>query len=547
MTAQNTEASQATGWAALTFSPLENPLFRSIWIGGFISNLGTVIQRTVAAWVMVTIGGTPLLVSLVHTVAVLPMMLFALLAGALADMFSRKIQMIVALIASGTIAGILWLLVVMSWLTPFSLLLCTFLLGAGMAFYIAAWQSSVYEIVSPERLSPAISLNGLSFNTARSIGPAIGAELLAVFGAGAAFLANALSFIVLIFALLRWKPAPQEQSGPREMIGGAIADGLRFVSMSPSVRGLILRGWMFGFCGTTVLSMPPLMVVELGLGPRALGGLLAGFGVGAMAGALTAARLRAVWGAERVILTSSLILAAMLAVSAFSSFYVLTLVAMTVAGAGWVLGISTFQVAVQLSCPRWVAGRTISIFNMVYFFGLAVGSATWGLVAEVWSVPNALAVSSALLFVSVMVGRLLPIVEPALETLKPIGLQPPGPIPEIDPRAGPIVVTLEYRIRQGCEQEFLAAMARLKQIRRRDGARKWRLTHDLDDPSLWVERFHSPTWSDYLRRISRRLEGDMPVFDKVESLLTCKPVYHRRVETSVGKPGSQASVDVSAS
>lgn len=547
MTAQNTKAAATPGWAALTFSPLENPLFRSIWIGGLVSNLGTVIQRTVAAWVMVTIGGTPLLVSLVHTVAVLPMMLFALLAGALADMFSRKVQMIIALIASASVATLLWLLVVMSWLTPFSLLLCTFLLGAGMAFYVAAWQSSVYEIVSPERLSPAISLNGLSFNTARSIGPAIGAELLASFGAAAAFLANALSFIVLIFALLRWKPKQEEKSGPREMIGGAIADGLRFVSMSPSVRGLILRGWMYGFCGATALSMPPLMVVELGMGPRALGGLLAGFGIGAMAGALGVARLREVWGAERVILTSSLLLAAMLAVAAFSTFYVLTLVAMTLAGAGWVLGTSTFQVAVQLSCPRWVAGRTISIFNMVFFFGLAIGSAAWGMVAEVWSVPNALAISSALLFVSVAIGRLFPIVEPTLEALQPIGKQPPEPLSQIDARAGPIVVTLEYRTREGVDEDFLAAMAQLKQIRRRDGARKWRLTRDLDDASLWVERFHSPTWSDYLRRISRRLEGDLPVYEKIESLLTGKPVYHRRVETSVGKPLSQTGVDVSVS
>lgn len=531
-------------WADQTFVPLKGKLYRAIWLAGIASNLGSVVQRIVAAWFMVVLSSSPLLVTLVHSVAVLPMILFALLAGTTADIFDKRIQMIIALSFCALMAGVMWVLTVMGWMEPWSLLLTTFLLGIGIAFYLAAWQSSVYEIVRPDELSSAISLNGLSFNFARSVGPAIGAAILVMVGVAVAFLLNALTYLILILTLISWRRGRAQRDLPRETLGGAMMDGVRFVSLSPVVRRIIVRGSIFGFAGSTLLCLPPLIVVGFGMGPRALGAILTGFGLGAMIGAVYSARLRSKIGSEGSIKLSSLSIGICLLILAFSPSIWITALVMFVAGIGWVMGITTFQVAVQMSCPRWVAGRTISIFNMGYFLGLALGSITWGAISEYASVSVALIVAGLIFFITLFAAQFFPILDKPLSDFQPIPDGKYPPIPDMHMRSGPIVVTVEYRVLPEEREAFLKAITAIKLIRTRDGARKWVLTHGIDDPELWFERFHSPTWADYLHRLSRRLTGDRASFDHLYALCATEPVYRRCVELSLDRPRNKATTFV---
>lgn len=498
------------------------------------SNLGGVVQMTAAAWYMVSLTDSTIMIALVQSAATLPLMLFALLAGAVADLFEKRLQMIVALSFCTLASAALFVMTLLEATSPMTLLLFTFLIGSGTAFYTPAWQSSVIEIVSPSELSQAVSLNSLSYNLARSTGPAIGAEILAFGGVAAAFFVNAVSYIGLIAALTLWKKPPVERPLPRESLGRAMMDGLRFVGLSPAVRRLMFRGFLFAFGGASLLALPPIMVLEIGGGPRALGALLGGFGVGAMLGALATARLRLAMTANQVEVAATIVIILAMVVMAVSGTLWLSVPAMAIAGASWVSAVSTLNVSVQTSCPRWVAGRTLSILMMTFSFGIAGGSAAAGAIAGYADVFTALLLSAAFLGVTVLLARIVPIADAHLASLEPHEVLSQDSMPQVDPRTGPVVVTIDYRVPQANAHEFMTAMFQLRRVRRRDGARRWSLTQDVDDTELWLERFHSPTWTDYLHRISRRLAADRTVYQRVLDLCSESPIRHRRLERPAG-------------
>jgi len=521
-------------WAKQTFSPLGNKVFRPIWLGSAASNLGGMIQTTAAAWYMLLLTDSPFMVALVQSAAALPLMLFALLAGAVADLFDKRVQMIVALSFCAATSFVLVVLTYMNLVSPPALLVLTFLIGAGTAFYMPAWQSSVLEIVSPEQLSQAVSLNSLNFNVARSVGPSLGAEILALAGAAAAFLANAASYVALIVGLLMWRRPVKGRPLPRESLGRAMTDGLRFVLLSPTVRKIMFRGLLFAFGGAGLMSLPPIIAQAVGGGPRALGLLLGGFGVGAMLGALLAAQLRLNMTAERLMRAATMGVVITLVALAYSQWLWVSALSIALAGVCWVLAMSTLNVSVQTSCPRWVSGRALSIFMMTFSLGIAGGAAVSGVVTGNAGLSQALLLAAAFLASTLIVGRFLPIEEGKLESLEPSRRPKQLAAADIEPQAGPVVVTADYRVPLANAQQFMAVMHALARVRRRDGARRWSLTQDIDDPEVWRERFHSPTWTDYLHRISRKLSGDDPLYRRVLELCSTEPLYHRRLERPAG-------------
>lgn len=523
-----------TSWAVQALSPLKNKTYRPIWLGGIASNLGGMIHTTAAAWYMLSLTDSPFMVALVQSAAALPLMLFALLAGALADLYDRRLQMIVALTFCTIVSAILFALTAMDTVSPLVLLFLTFLIGVGTAFYAPAWQSSVLEIVPPEELSAAISLNSLNYNIARSVGPSIGAEILTLVGVAGAFFSSAISYLGLIAGLVIWKKPRVERKLPRERLGRAMIDGLRFVALSPTVRKIMLRGFLYSFGAASLMSLPPVIAQDIGHGPRALGALLGGFGIGAMIGALLSARIREDVTAEHIEVGTTGIIALLMVGLAFSPWLWISVPIMMVAGACWVLAASTLNVALQTSCPRWVSGRTLSIFMMTFSFGIAAGAALSGFVAGIYSYSVALLLSAAFLATTLLFARFLPIDESQIESVQPLSREMRRRTPQIDPRAGPVVVTADYRVPAANAKTFMSAMYAMARVRRRDGARRWSLTQDVDDPELWIERFHSPTWADYLHRVSRKLTGDDDVYQQVSKLCRTEAVYHRRLERPAG-------------
>ena len=494
-------------------SPMRYPVFRAVWLASVLANFGALIQSVGAAWLMISIARSADMVALVQTSIALPVMLLSLVAGALADNRGRRVVMLgtqfFMLAVSAALAVLAWA----GLITPWLLLMFTFLIGCGSAFNAPAWQASVGDMVPRTELPGAVALNSVGFNIARSVGPAIGGAIVAAAGAAAAFAVNAASYVALIVVLARWHPVRTPDVLPRESLGVAMAAGIRYVSMSPAIRTVLLRSAIFGTGSSGLMALMPLVAKNLlGGGPLVYGLMLGSFGAGAVAGAFGAARLRRVSSTETIVRCACVAFAAAAAVAALSSQLPATMAGLLLAGAGWVLALATFNVAVQLSAPRWVVARALALYQMAAFGGLAAGSWLWGVVAERGSITASLLACAAVLLACAAFGAWRPLAQSRDLDLDPLRQwQEPETAVPVDARTGPVVITIEYVIRPEDELRFLAAMSERRRIRRRDGALNWRLLRDLSSPELWVERYETPTWLDYLRLNNRMTRSDAVV------------------------------------
>ncbi|KQN00325.1 MFS transporter [Sphingomonas sp. Leaf25] len=517
--------------------PLSIPIFRAIWIASMASNFGGLIQSVGASWMMTSLASSPQMIALVQASTTLPIMFFSLWAGAVADNLDRRRVM---LAAQGFMLAVSVLLAVCAWqgvLTPWLLLTFTFLIGCGTAINGPAWQASVGDMVPRSVLPSAVALNSMGFNIARSLGPAIGGAIVAAAGAAAAFLTNALSYIGLIVVLARWRPTRAPRLLPRERLGLAMAAGVRYVRMSPSIRTVLIRAALFGLAASAVPAMMPLIARDLVTGgPLTYGALLGAFGVGAVGGALGSVRLRRRWSTERIVRAAASALAAGAVVAGVSTILPLTLAALVVAGAGWVAALSTFNVTVQMAAPRWVVARALSLYQMAAFGGMAAGSWLFGSVADTHGVTLALAAAGAVQMLSVVLGLRLPLPDIETANLDPRGWETPDTQVPVEPRSGPVVVTIDYRIRPADIVAFLGVMAERRRIRRRDGAHHWALLRDLNDPELWIERYHVSTWLDYIRHNQRRTQADDANSEALRALHQgeAPPRVHRMIERQTG-------------
>lgn len=521
-------------------SPLKHPVYRSIWSASIASNLGGLIQGVGAAWMMASISQSENMVALVQASTTLPLMLFSLLSGAIADNYDRRRVMLTAQVFMFCVSVLLTLFAYFDLITPWLLLLFTFLLGSGVALNNPSWQASVGDMVPREDLAGAVSLNSVGFNITRSVGPAIGGMIVAVAGAAAAFAANALSYFTLIFALYRWKPELPKRTLPREALGRAIGAGLRYVAMSPNIGKVLFRGFVFGLTASAVLALLPVVARDLvGGGALTYGVMLGAFGAGAIAGALANSRLREALSSEDIVRCAFAGFALSSAIIGISSYAVLTSLALLVAGACWVLALSLFNTVVQLSTPRWVVGRALSLYQTATFGGMAGGSWIWGLLAESHGLTNAFFASSLLMILGVAIGLWLPMPAFASLNLDPLNRfnEPPLKL-DIRPRSGPIVVNIDYEIADEDLPEFLGLMVERRRIRIRDGARNWALMRDLENPDIWTETYHTPTWVEYVRHNQRRTKADAETTDQLLALHRGEtaPRVHRMIERQAIPP-----------
>ncbi len=505
---------------ASALSPLRIKVFRNVWIASVLGSLGWLIQSVGASWLMISIAPRADMVALVQGSVSLPIMLLALVAGAMADNYDRRKVMLGAQVFMLVVSLLLMACTLTGLITPWLLLLFTFAIGCGAAFHSPTWQASVGDMVPRSELASAVALNSMGFNMARSVGPALGGVIVAAAGAAAAFAVNAASYIALIFVLARWRSPAAASTLPREGLGLAMAAGVRYVAMSPAILRVLLRSALFGLAAGAVMALLPMVAKELLQGgPLTYGLLLGAFGLGAVGGALLSDRVRRNLSTEATVRWSSAGLALAAVVIALSSQLLLSMAALLIAGAGWLLALATFNVAVQLSAPRWVVARALSIYQMAAFSGLAAGSLLWGEVATDFSIPVALLAAAASMLACAALGWWVPLAQTEdlnLELMR-TWKEPSTAVP-IDARTGPVVVTVEYRIPEERLTEFLAAMSAWRRIRRRDGARNWRLLRDLADPLVWIERYEAPTWLEYVRHNSRMTHHDGTVPQRLLAL-----------------------------
>ena len=398
----------ATGLTApgRTLAPFRFPAFRAIWIANFASNIGSMIQSVGASWLMTDLTGSHQLISLVQASTTTPVMLLGVFAGAIADNYDRRLVMLAAqwlmLAASALLALLAW----SGGIGPYSLLGFTLLVGCGTALNGPAWQASVRQQVGPGDLSQAISLNTISFNLARSVGPALGGVLIALTSPALAFALNALSFVALIVVLLRWRP---EQPGrARQPMLASIATGIRFCLSSSPVRRVLVRGFAFGFGGVGYLALLPVVVRGRMHGSELDYGLLLGaFGLGSIMTALWVAPLRRRFGSEAVVGVSTVLFAAALFPIAAAQSLAPALAAGLVAGGSWVAALTSLNVAMQLRSPEAILGRCLAIYQSVTFGGMALGAYALGVLADLIGVPGAIRLAAVLLLVLAPVLRWL--------------------------------------------------------------------------------------------------------------------------------------------
>lgn len=502
------------------FAPLEVAVFRRFWLANIASNFGGLVQAVGAAWMMTLISDSDALVALVQASTTLPIMAFSLIAGAVADSFDRRRVMLASQVFMLVVSIVLTAFAFLDWLNAWLLLAFTFLIGCGMAFNNPAWQASVRDFVGKDLLPGAVLLNGIGFNVTRSVAPAIGGTIVAVAGASVAFLVNAVSYLGLIFAVWSWRGPEPGGEKRREPLRSAVLSGFRYISLSPNLMRIYLRGFVFGLTGVIVLALLPLIARDMLAGDSLTFGLLLGaFGFGAVIGGLSSARLSQVLSSEGMVRLSFVTMAAATAVISLSVWLALTMLAVAFAGAAWVQALALFNTSVQLSTPRWVVGRALSFYQMCTFGGMALGSWLWGSLVESLSIVEALQLAAACTLIGVAVGFRWAVPARIERDLEPLDRWQEPPVGlDILPRSGPVSVAVEYLINEADVPAFKELMYERRRIRRRDGARQWTLLRNMEQVNQWIERFELPTWADYVRFHARTTQEDGRVGERVRAL-----------------------------
>ncbi len=502
------------------FAPFGSPIFRSLWLATLLSNLGSLVQAVAAGWTMTTLTSSEQMVALVTASTTLPIMALSLLAGVLADNYDRRRIMLVAQVLMLTVSVGLTLATWLGMLTPWMLLTFTFLIGCGAALHNPSWQASIGDIVPREQVPAAVMANSMSFNLMRSIGPALGGFIIVIAGAAAAFAFNSISYVALILVLLLWKRPPLDNTLPREPFTQAATAGIRYVGLSPNLLRIILRGFMFGLTAVSVLALLPLVAKDLLSGSASTYGILLGcFGVGAVIGALTNASTRARFNTETIVRGAFVFMALGILLLSTGHSKSLSGLALLLCGACWMTTNSLLNVSLQLSTPRWVVGRALSFYMMSNAFGMVAGSWLWGLLAESQGLQLALVASAAALIVGALIGYKLPLPEYDRLNLEPLNefIEPTLAV-QLKQRTGPIMITVEFDIAEEDIPVFHRAMAQQRRVRIRDGARRWSLLRDLEQPNIWTEKYYVATWVEYIRHNQRSTISDSGISAELYAL-----------------------------
>jgi len=501
------------------FTPLRQATFRNLWISSTVSNTGSLIQSVGAAWVMASIS-TADHVALVQTASFLPMALFALPAGAIADIYDRRKVQITFLSLALLAAAMMTLVSLLGMITPWLLLAFCFLVGSGGALSAPARGASVGEQVPRELLPQAVGLNNISYNLARSVGPALGGVVVAAFGATVAFAINALSYLPMLESLRRWRRQAEVSRLPPEGLVRSVNSGVRYIVNMQPVRRAIARVFVICFLGAALQSLLPLVARDLlGGDARTFGLLLGCFGVGAVSGIFVLQPLRTKIGNENTVRICTFTLAASLAVLAVSGSLLLDLAVLMAAGMAWMVVTTTISVTVQLFVPRWVMGRAIATTSAATSLGVALGSWIWGLVAKDFGLTVVFQVAAAALLLSLVLGLFLPVADRTSSTESDDRvLDDPDVKLGLSGRSGPISIELQYRISAENARDFYNLMREMQRVRARNGAYDWSLSRNIADPELWSETFRCPTWDDYLRLRNRRTLEDMALHQRARAM-----------------------------
>lgn len=501
-------------------SPLRNVWFRRLWLAALASNVGSWMSEVGAGWMMTTLAPGALMVALVQAANTLPIFLLTIPAGALADTLDRRAillwtQSAMLIVAVG--------LAISAWLSPFApaaLLGFVLLLGIGKAITGPPWQAVLADLVTRDQLPAAATLNSLSVNLSRAVGPVLGGVVVAMAGPPAVFLLDALSYAVIVFALSRWRPAPPAPAPLREEVWGALLSGIRYVRHAPPVRHTILRSALFcSFAGGLWALLPVYARTALAAGPATYGILLAMLGIGAVLGGLSLRAIRTRYSTEQVVCGATVVFAVSSGAAALSGSATISAALLLLTGGAWIAAVSSFSATIQTQSPAWVRGRAIATQMAIFFGAMTAASLFWGLAADWIGVRLALAGAAAGLGVTLAAVRLAPLPVASIDVTPAPVLPGHERLHMVELGEGPIRVVIDYQVSPQHAAEFVRRMQQVGRIRRRDGAIFWSLQRDLGAPDVFVETFIAPSWAEHLRQHERLTAADAASIEAARALL----------------------------
>jgi MFS family permease len=489
------------------WAPFAHRAFRWLWIGVFISYIGTWMQTVGAQWLLVDAPNAATLVSLVQAANTLPVMLLALPGGVLADSFDRRWLLFTVQVYFFIVGILLTVLTVAGLMPPALLLAFTFAIAIGAAVQLPAWQSLIPELVPRTQLRAATRLEMVSVNLARAAGPALAGLVIAVFGVPVVFGLNAFSVVFLAGALLLWRRAPAQSDVPRERFVPALRAGGRYVWHEPVIRRILLRVMLFITPGMALWALLPLVASQrLGLGAAGYGALFGALGAGAIVAALVLGRLRNHLSTNGLLTIAGVLFAAAMVVVVLVPNFWAAMVVLVFAGLAWTAVISTLNAELQLFLPVWVRARGLAIYMVNFTGSMTVGALIWGLVAEGLGLQLTFFIAAGVMLVGVILGFFRRVSETGhLDREPAIYWGEPRLAFDPEPNAGAVLVTVEYTVAPEREAAFLEAMDRLRRSRLQTGATRWELYRDGDRPDRFVELFSVPSWEEHQRQHEGRL------------------------------------------
>ena len=508
MTTTSTPGADRTGGA---FAPLGIGIFRALWLAVLLSNIGSWMQTVGAQWLLVDEHASPAVIALVQTASAVPVLLLGIPSGVLAEFVDRR-RLLIGVQSFQVAAGVvLTVLTAVGAMSPALLLVMTFLIGAASALQLPAYQALVPELVPRAMIRDAASLSSIGVNIARAIGPAVAGLVIARAGVPFVFAANALTFLVFLVVLLRWRGyrPPVVHAEP---FTEATRAGLRYVRNSSVMRQVLLQLALFMIPANALWALLPIVASgHLHLSANGYGLLLAALGAGSVGGAFLMPTARRVLGASRTVLLTSVVFgAAMVTVVLVASLWVV-LPVLVLAGIAWIGVITTLNGTTQAFLPAWVRARGLSVYQLVLFGCTAVGSAVAGAAATLFGVTGVMVVAGAL---TALVGARL-VVQPLPRTDqdRSPGSMPLTDLPPVladadeDTAGRRTLVVVEYTVAADRVAEFESVMAYLGRSRRRTGAATWSLSEDPALPGRFVETFTVRSWREHRDQHEERLTG----------------------------------------
>ena len=496
-------AGESAPWA-----PLRRPWFRWLWPAVLVSYLGIWMQTVGVQWALVNGPNAGSAVALVQTAAMLPIMLFALPAGVLADVFDRRWLMFSVQVYVFVVAGLLAVLSALGLTTPVLLLIFTFLLGIGGAVQQPTWQSVIPELVPRSQVGAATRLEMVGINVGRALGPAIAGVVIAVAGVWNVFALNALSVVFLAVVLLLWRRTPPPGPRPsRERFVPALRAGARYVRHEPVVRRILLRAVLFLAPASALWALLPLAARErLGVDASGYGALFGALGLGAIIAALVVGRVRDRVSANALAAAAGVLVAAAMTVIVLVPRFPIALAVSLGAGLAWTAVISTLNAELQVFLPGWVRARGLAVYLVTFTGSVAIASMIWGQVADLVGVVWTFLTAAVVLLAGVVIGVVLRLPETGHVDNETAIYWPDARLAvEPDPAIGPVLITVRYTVAPERQTAYLAAMQDMRRSRRRSGATRWELYHDAERPEEFVEIFQVASWEEHLRQHQGRL------------------------------------------